>query len=112
VKEYREVQRPHQELVRRACDICLAATKDYRNWPDSRGDVGSYGVNEVRIEHRIGSAYPEGTFIKVFEPDICPDCFRRVVLAALRAAGVRIAYTDPESGQATEFLGDDFEKLL
>jgi hypothetical protein len=58
------------------CDLCKATLKS---------DL--YAVDEVEVERRKGTKYPEQTDLTVTYVDICPACFDAKLLPWLRAQG-------------------------
>lgn len=59
----------NEYLVGVTCDRCGKESND-ENW---LGD--SYDFDEVEIERRHGTRYPEGGSTEVQAFDLCPDCF-------------------------------------
>ena len=91
MREYETVTRPattyqHQTAVK--CDLCEAIA-DGDDWAD-----GEYRINETEIKVIIkqeeGSSYPEGGSGTAFEIDMCPNCFKNVLIPFLIEKGADI----------------------
>ncbi len=68
------------ELIR--CDCCGKESK-YR-WA-----TGGFDIEEVCIKYESGKHYPEGRFTKIIEADICPECFKDIIIPTLEKVGVK-----------------------
>ena len=80
--------RKETRLVLRKCDLCGKESK-YAGW-----DTGSYEVNETQVSitivHKEGSSYPDGSFGKTIDVDICPVCFKEKFIPWLKKEGATI----------------------
>lgn len=78
------------------CDLCGREALGDRNW-DGRS---SYEIDETIVEVKVhrehGESYPEGGMLESTSYDICPICFKTVLVPFLesRGAKARIASTD------------------
>lgn len=84
---YKTVEVPattRQELTHRECDFCGVHAKPYGPWKTHMGyDVDETEI-EITVKHRAGQNYPEGGSGDKFECDICPDCFRNILVPFLK----------------------------
>jgi hypothetical protein len=94
-------------VVRKMCDLCGVESEAPHsdNWKRGTFDMDRV-VIRVTISHSQGSSYPEGRFVKEFHPDICPDCFRKLVLPKLRGLGLMTRYVDVEDGLESDDPGE------
>jgi len=75
-------------LAETTCDLCGAvATRG--NWKSSSWEVNEVEV-EVTVRQKDGSSYPEGGWGTELNVDICPDCFKDVLIPFLRSKGAMI----------------------
>jgi hypothetical protein len=84
-KEKRAIPATTREvIVERTCDLCHKKARD----PQS-GEWGtsSYDVEDVTVEYRTGSSYPEGGGGTEYSIDMCPDCFENRLIPWLESQG-------------------------
>ena len=78
----------HDVLIETRCDLCKAIAK-HGDWSS-----GAYDVNEteikVTIRQKEGESYPEGGNGTSLIVDICPKCFKEVLIPFLREKGADI----------------------
>ena len=74
----------HTFVAYTSCDICGGKIE-----PD-----GSYGVDEVEVKHKTGSAYPDGGWGKETTVDLCGKCFDDILLPWLKKQGVKPTIKD------------------
>ena len=85
------VKRPateKEEVVSVACDLC--GKKVRTPYRPTEWSTEIYRVDEVTIEHKRGSSFPEngsGTYRRF---DICADCFESRVVPAIEALGAHV----------------------
>ena len=68
------------------CDLCGADS------PDPHGETWQsepFEVNEVTVEHIVGSSYPDGGNRRGTVVDICPKCFATKLLPWLAEQGAK-----------------------
>lgn len=75
-------------LVETRCDLCGAIAKK-GNWNSSCFEVNEAQV-EVTVRQKDGSAYPEGGWGTSLQVDICPICFKEVLIPFLVSKGANI----------------------
>lgn len=68
----------HRVLDWYECDLCHRKTKA----------THYYDVDQVKIEHRVGTDYPEGASGTMTYVDMCPDCWESRFLVWLKSQGV------------------------
>ena len=66
------------------CDICGGRIKESR-----------WGVDEVEVRHKTGTAYPEGGSGQEYRPDICGSCCDEVIRSAIEAAAPDLVDNPP-----------------
>lgn len=72
-KEKRQVTRIEEYVVKTTCDLCGKEIKE-----------SMYEINEVTIECRKGSSYPDGGDSESKIVDMCSDCFEVGLLSWLK----------------------------
>lgn len=75
----------HDALVEMRCDICgRSADLKREDW----------GEEEVSVRHRIrkDGYFSDESFGEEIEFDICPTCFREVLIPFLRSKGAKADY--------------------
>lgn len=76
-------------LVETSCDLCGKIAKN-GGWESSTYEVNEVDVS-VSVHHNEGTVYPDGdgwgTKINV---DMCPDCFRNVLVPFLNEKGANV----------------------
>jgi hypothetical protein len=75
-------------LVETTCDLCNAIAKQ-GCWESSIWDVNESEVS-ISITHKDGTQYPEGGSGTSMEVDICPKCFKEVLVPFLKSKGANI----------------------
>jgi len=75
-------------LAETTCDLCGAVAKR-GNWESSSWEVNEVEV-EVTVRQKDGSSYPEGGWGTELNVDICPNCFKDVLIPFLRSKGAQI----------------------
>jgi hypothetical protein len=80
--------RKEKKLVLRKCDLCGRESK-YADW-----STGNYEVDEteiaITIVHKKGESYPEASFGKTMDIDLCPVCFKDKLIPWLKEEGATI----------------------
>ena len=75
-------------LVETNCDLCGATAKS-GDWESS-----TYEVNEVEVEVIVrtkqGENYPEGGSGTKIEVDLCPKCFKNILVPFLQSKGAKV----------------------
>ena len=91
MKIYKEIfipERKEKRLVSRKCDLCGKKSK-YADWSSD-----DYGVAEtelsVKVVHKSGESYPEASFGKTVDIDLCPECFQEKLIPWLKEQGATI----------------------
>jgi len=70
------------------CDLCKKETASH-SWGD-----GMYHDNQVTIEHRWGTNYPDGGIGREIKIDLCPECFDNKLVPWLKSQGVCISESE------------------
>lgn len=78
--------------VKRICDLCgkEAQFPDQGDWEAST----SHDVSRVEISIEEGSSFPEGAVKEKTQYDVCPTCFKEVVVPFLESKGGKARTTD------------------
>lgn len=71
-----------QELESVTCDLCKAVA------PGGHWGNSFYSTQEVTIQYKEGTCYPEGAQGTVTYFDLCPDCFE-ILSDWLKSQGVK-----------------------
>jgi len=94
MKNYVLVQRSYKDKIVDSinCDVCN------RNHPNGhwRRD-SSFDIIETEVKLKTGYIYPEGGSGTEISYDICPDCFRNVLIPLFESIGVHPRTEDWES---------------
>lgn len=81
-------------LVETCCDLCGKIAKN-GDW-----DSSTYMINEteisVSIHNKEGTTYPDAGWGTKINVDICPDCFKNVLVPFLNEKGANIQLTEWE----------------
>lgn len=86
MKTMKKVQVPAREdwvVSQIICDLCA-----------NEIEPQCYIVNAVRVEYRVGTAYPEGGMGNLTSFDICGGCFEDVLCPFLAEKGARPVVTE------------------
>lgn len=76
-------------IVRVECDLCGAhGREDFDHILDWSDDAFSYNVDETSMSITEGCDQPDGGSTTTVSADICPTCFRNVVMPWLISQGV------------------------
>ena len=98
MKVFTKVTVPAREetlLTAVKCDNCSAEAPKpgySEHSPSNWEERSSYDVDEVIISHKVGSSFPEGSSGEQLFVDLCPECFKKIILKALEIAGVKFKY--------------------
>ena len=65
------------------CDMC-GVKQGWRDWSSSYYQIDETKVS-IKIEHGIGTSYPEGGSCTTQEWDICPSCFETKLIPFLKS---------------------------
>jgi hypothetical protein len=73
-------------LVEHTCDLCGRPADVRRGWASD-----SYTVDDATVTcvAKSGESYPEGGNVKSLTFDICPTCFRTVLVPFLESKGAK-----------------------
>lgn len=89
MRKHKTIQVPSSYLELIRCDLCGFEAKN-DNW-----DAYGYEFNRTKIEHEVGTAYPENTYGVRYRIDICPACFREKLVPWLKEQGATdVEYKD------------------
>lgn len=85
-------------VVRRTCDLCGRESLDPNSWSREWGRPGDFDTNttqlSVEVRQREGTNYPEGGSGKLYEVDLCPQCFRDKLVPWLESQGAKVEQTE------------------
>jgi len=98
MRKYKEVTKTTTTTVldELSCDIC-GKVADGNEWEGT--SVWDYTMDETEVRVRVtvrqkeGTIFPEGGDGTAYEIDICPDCFKTVLVPFLRSKGAVIEET-------------------
>lgn len=86
MKEYKQVEIParmSKQIARVRCDLCARDAEQ----PGNPWTKGSYDVAEVEVSYKEGDSYPEGGSGTTIKFDICPSCFKEILIPLLESKG-------------------------
>ena len=84
IKEIVEIPARKEERIRRLkCDSCEKESISGQGWSNT-----IYEVEEVTIEYRSGSSYPECSWIRNITVDLCPDCFKNKFITWIKSQNI------------------------
>ena len=72
-----------QVYSHKTCDMC-----------NSKIESSGYEVNEITIENRIGTLYPEGSWGETTSIDLCSECFNNKLIPWFKKHNTTITVTD------------------
>jgi hypothetical protein len=75
------------------CDLCGKEAPSPNSYMHPWAP-GTYDVEDVTIEYKTGSSYPEGTDTTTHTMDMCPDCFKDKLIPWLESQGVKMREED------------------
>jgi hypothetical protein len=86
--------RPHQVCVERKCELCGKAAHFPEAHDGSWSEKSSYDVATVQVSYEEGSSFPEGKMAEKVSFDICPQCFKDVLVPFLQEKGAKPTVED------------------
>ena len=91
MRKYKKVKIPAQErdvLDETSCDLCGKIAKN-GGWESSAYEVNEVDVS-VSVHHKEGKTYPDAGWGTKIDVDMCPDCFRNVLVPFLNEKGANV----------------------
>ena len=86
MKHYKKIPKHVEErqyLTHATCDIC-----------NSQLERGSYELEEININYKVGTNYPEGGSGEECSVDLCGKCFKEKLIPFLESNGVDAKFTE------------------
>ena len=90
MKNKEVVQRSYDEdfVVSVTCDMCK------KTYTGSKWENGTFDVTDTEVVLKTGTMYPEGGSGEELEFDICPKCFKEVLIPTLKNLGASPQVTE------------------
>lgn len=90
MKHYKEITETITRQIedKVICDLCKKEGK-FGSWEESRFEINETEIS-IKITQKEGYSYPDCGRCDKYEIDLCPDCFKNVLVPFLESKGADI----------------------